>query len=60
MSFDSRSVINLVALRTWLVEEHGYQGSARTSQRSVRVALRWPAKCSRRRVQTSPRVSNNY
>jgi len=33
------TAINLVALHAWFVEEHAFQGSARSVQRYVRAAL---------------------
>ena len=46
--------VNLVALHAWLVEEHGYQGSARSVQRYVRSVFPPPARRARRRVETPP------
>lgn len=46
--------VNLVALHTWLVEEHGYKGSPRSVQRYVRAAFPRPPRRARRRVETPP------
>lgn len=48
----AQRAINLVALHAWLVDEHGYEGSARSIQRYVRAAFPPPPKRARRRVET--------
>lgn len=46
--------VNLVALHAWLVEEHGYPGSARSVQRYFRARFPRPPRRARRRVETPP------
>jgi transposase len=48
------AALNLAALHAWLVEEHGYPGSARSVQRYVARAFPPPPRRARRRFETPP------
>ncbi len=46
--------LNLVLMHEWLVQEKGYDGSARSVQRYVRAKFPRPKRRARRRVETPP------
>lgn len=48
------SPVNLAALHSWLVSEHGYAGSLRSVQRYVSETYPPPPRRARRRVETPP------
>jgi transposase len=46
--------VNLAGLHSWLVEEHGYEGSLRSIQRYFRAHFPKPRRRARRRIETPP------